>query len=469
MIYDVNGNAISETVKQQTDYDFWSKAYNVNGGYGFVNNTQMDSNGVPTTKSGYAISGYIPTQGLILKVSDISKITVANSKVYYYNASYVKVGKQDLSAVLDGDKIDSSAYQSSRYMVLSVQKSSTSFTITAIAPEHPMLVDNKFAHAFWVNVHYPRNDYSYTNMTPYVNAGLNELSVMRSPKPVYFTIPYTGNYTGYKLKVSEFADMSNPISRTIGLYTPYYALKNLKAETSYYVQIKAMDDETEVLISEYTIDTEGLVRMVTIGNIGNSRDIGNKKTQKWGKIKQGKIFRCAKLDDMSSSVAGALSELGVLAEIDLRLTTEIDPNYVSPVEYYNVNCGSSQGLAQGNYTAYANVFKKAVQLLEENKPFVIHCKGGADRTGAICAIFEGVLGVSESDIDKDYEMTALYTTGTTRNDLNDDDHWFSEGQIAMQSVAGDTFADKYANILIQGGATSAQIESFRCMMLTDYC
>lgn len=467
-IYDVNGNQITEVVKTDAGFDFWRKAYNVNGTFGYINNTQMDSDGIPQTKAGYAISGYIPTTGLKLLVSDISKIDIANSKVYYYSSVYAKVGKKELSDVLDGNEIDSSAYVSSKYMCLSIKRNALDFTITVITPEDMLCLENKYVRAYWNNVSYPSNDYTYTEMSKYVNAGLSDLANLRQPKAIYVEIPYVGDYTGYKIKLSEYADMSKPISRNVGLYTPYYAVKNLKADTVYYVQITASINEVDTVIHSYMIKTIGNIRMVTIGNIANSRDIGNKRTAKWGKIKQGKIFRCAKLDEMNSSVPSALSELGVLAELDLRLSSEIDPNYVSPVEYYNVTCGSSQGLAQHIYTAYANVFKKAVELLVAKKPFVIHCKGGADRTGAICAIFEGVLGVSESDINKDYELTSLNTTGTTRNDLDDDDHWFSEGQIAMQSVTGDTLADKYANILIQGGATQAQIESFRYEMLTDY-
>ena len=211
MIYDVNGNSISETVKQQKDYDFWTKAYNMNGGYGYINNYQLDSNGELTSKSGYAVSGFISTQGFKIKVSDISKITVANSKVYYYNASYTKVAKRDLADVLDGDEIDTSVYQSSRYMCLSLQKSSLSFTITAIAPEHPMLVDNKFAHAFWVNVHYPRNDYSYTEMTPYVNAS-SEAIETSSEYPYFSAL----------VKASSSSTASFPVTVNIRLQVAYY-------------------------------------------------------------------------------------------------------------------------------------------------------------------------------------------------------------------------------------------------------
>ena len=39
------------------------------------------------------------------------------------------------------------------------------------------------------------------------------------------------------------------------------------------------------------------------------------------------------------------------------------------------------------------------------EPFIFHCKSGADRTGAVAILTLGLLGVSEADIARDYELT----------------------------------------------------------------
>lgn len=469
-IYDGNGNLIEQTVvTDNPKFDYWTQTKNHNGGVGFMANTNIDYTGTFKTQSGYATSGWISTQkDLRIKISDVSEINVAQSQVFWFNENFQKVAKADLS--LDGNNsFGVSPSQGSKYLAVAFKVTSTDFTLTAVEPEAPLRITNKYAEGFWNNVSYPTDDYTYTEITKYYTAGLAEnAGELRQPKNAMLEIPYLGDYDSYTMVISENPGYSNPRTINVGQYTPYVSVVNLKTETFYYVKVIGTTDNVDTVIAKYQVKTEGAVRMVTIGNISNCRDMGNKKTEKWGKIKQGLVFRTAKLDDMNASVPTDLDELGILGEIDLRNTDEIDPDYESPLTYVRAIIGSSQGLAQGFYDAFANCFSEIVTMLKADKPFLIHCKGGADRTGVICAIMEGVLGVSESDINKDYELTAFNTSNTIRNDLDDDSHWFSEGQIAMHNVEGATLADRYANILIAGGCTAQEIEDFRHIMLTDY-
>lgn len=469
-IYDGNGNVIEQTVvTDNPKFDYWTQCKNHNGGVGFMPNTNIDYTGAFKAQGGYATSGWISAQdGLRLKISDVSKITPAQSQIFYFNGSFQKVAKGDL--VLDNDgSFGISKSMNAKYIAVALKVSSTDFTITVVEPEDPLRITNKYAEGFWNNVSYPSDDYTYTECSKYVTAGLAEgVGAIRQPKKVYLHIPYLGDYDNYKMYISENPDYSNSRIIDVGMYSTYVTVGNLKTEVFYYVKITTTANDVETILTTYQVKTEGAVRMVTIGAVSNARDIGNKKTEHWGKIKQGLVFRCAKMDDAIESAIPSFSELGILGEIDLRGDDEIDPDYESPLTYVQAQIGSSQGLAQGMYTAYANCFTKIVAMLKANKPFVIHCKGGADRTGVICAIMEGVCGVSESDISKDYELTSFNTSSTYRNDLDDDSHWFSEGQLAILNVEGDTVADKYANMLIEGGAAEQDIEDFRHIMLTDY-
>lgn len=469
-IYDGNGNLIAQTVvTDNPKFDYWTQTKNYNGGVGFMANTNIDYTGTFKTQSGYATSGWISTQkDLRIKISDVSKINVAQSQVFWFNGNFQKVAKADLS--LDGNNsFGVSPSLGSKYIAVAFKVTSTDFTLTAVEPKAPLRITNKYAEGFWNNVSYPIDDYSYTEVMKYVTSGLAEgVGALRQPKNVMLEIPYLGDYDSYTMYVSENPDYSNPRTINVGQYTPYVSIGNLKTETFYFVKVVGTKNNVDTVVTTYQVKTEGAVRMVTIGAVSNARDIGNKKTERWGKIKQGLVFRCAKMDDAIDSALNSFTELGILGEIDLRGSDEIDPDYESPLDYVQAQIGSSQGLAQGMYENFASCFTKIVAMLKANKPFVIHCKGGADRTGVICAIMEGVLGVSESDINKDYELTSFNTSSTTRNDLDDDSHWFSEGQIAMHNRTGDTLADKYANILIAGGCTAQDIEDFRCIMLTDY-
>ena len=55
-----------------------------------------------------------------------------------------------------------------------------------------------------------------------------------------------------------------------------------------------------------------------------------------------------------------------------------------------------------------------------------HCHGGADRTGTLAFLLEGLLGVSESDMAKDFELTT-YSNSIHRR--NSEGGWFYKPMV----------------------------------------
>ena len=55
-----------------------------------------------------------------------------------------------------------------------------------------------------------------------------------------------------------------------------------------------------------------------------------------------------------------------------------------------------------------------------------HCHGGSDRTGTLAFLLEGLLGVSESDLSKDFELT--YYSGSSRK-RNGSTGWFYKPMV----------------------------------------
>lgn len=52
-----------------------------------------------------------------------------------------------------------------------------------------------------------------------------------------------------------------------------------------------------------------------------------------------------------------------------------------------------------------------------------HCHGGSDRTGTLAFLIEALLGVSESDLSKDYELTSFVGFSGARR-RNGNGGWF---------------------------------------------
>ena len=54
---------------------------------------------------------------------------------------------------------------------------------------------------------------------------------------------------------------------------------------------------------------------------------------------------------------------------------------------------------------FATAIRKVLYFAKRGKGIYVHCAGGCDRTGALCAIIEGLCCVSENDICKEYELS----------------------------------------------------------------
>lgn len=480
-IYDGNGNVIQPTITEvnNTAYDHWTNAPNLNGGKGFMANTKLDSSGNVQGGNGFATSGFIPLN-LYMKIhiSDMSKINIGQSKLYWFKSDKTYYSKKDLSQVIDEfGAINGEVYSGQgKYAVLMLKTSSNDFRVTCEYPKDIHSVDNEWLHSFWNNTQYNKQDYTSSDIDYYGHLIDNDpyfpVGHVRQPKPAYFPVSYKKDFASYKFMIAEVPDMTGAKTYTFDVYREYFEVMNLKINRTYWVKIFGVNsDTTESLIDYYSFDTTGLVRQISFAS--NMRDIGGHKTSKWGEIKQGRIFRCGKLDELSAGSLQALVDFGITGEIDLRLTSEIASDYVSPFDdYYNHSIGSAQSLAQNVQVGienYTTIFLKILEWLKAGKVMLYHCKGGADRTGIISGILEGVLGCSMDTIDKDYETTNNNTIGgTVRDDLDDDGHWWSEGMLALQEREGADDTEKWESVLLQGGATKQDIEDFRCIMLTDY-
>ena len=55
---------------------------------------------------------------------------------------------------------------------------------------------------------------------------------------------------------------------------------------------------------------------------------------------------------------------------------------------------------------FGNDIRKSIQFIIENEgPYLVHCKEGKDRTGIVCAILECFAGASADDVKRDYMIT----------------------------------------------------------------
>ena len=317
---------------------------------------------------------------------------------------------------------------------------------------------NATAAAFIANVDYTENanDYSTTKVTPYYSA----TTAYRKEEP-----------DGLKIKVPAntaltVAQGGKTRSESVSGAGVIYNVEPLKAGTF------AFGGKT------YKIVPEGGVRMIYTPSVWNVRDLGG-----WactgGHVKYGKIFRGGHFGSITDADKATIVDwLGVATDIDLRNNGETGGITASPlggsVEYYHQSLDFYAN-AVSTSTASARtvgVIKKVMACVAANKPCYFHCMSGADRTGTIAYLLLSLLGVSQSDKDKDYELTAFSDEADGKRFRNSNynvtngNGWYPLIKYFRDTYTGENDNEKVVAWAVANGITAAEINAFRAAMIS---
>ena len=102
----------------------------------------------------------------------------------------------------------------------------------------------------------------------------------------------------------------------------------------------------------------------------------------------------------------------------------------------------------------------------ENYPIYFHCIGGADRTGSLAYVLNGVLGVDRHELETDWEST-FYPRIPDANP--DPKFWCRESHFnngfSKYGKEGDSWNRRIELYLLDCGVTKEEIKAFRGIML----
>ena len=158
--------------------------------------------------------------------------------------------------------------------------------------------------------------------------------------------------------------------------------------------------------------------------------------------------------------------LGIRTDLDLRSDVECYGMTASPlgpdVAWVRIPSSAYGGMADEiGKRAFAKVFR--VFLDEKNYPIDFHCIAGADRTGAVGFILNGLLGVAEDDLYKDWETTAFHNRTADFNHAAR----FDKLIAVFNKYPGDTMNARIEAYVRELGFTDADLATFRTIMLED--
>lgn len=220
-------------------------------------------------------------------------------------------------------------------------------------------------------------------------------------------------------------------------------------------------------------------RVLNVPKIVNVRDMGGWKVGNGKRIRQGLIIRSGELNGKSYyntpgrnflDIRGQqilVKQLGIKTDIDLRWDSEVQGMTRSPIgpevnwKHHSWSLYQWIGNAPERETFF-NIFRDLID--RNNLPALVHCVYGRDRTGTLCFILEGILGVSDNDKLKDWEASAFWFNDmsfTHQKGIDGLIQWLNE-TYATGSINGDCVA--YAKSC---GLTDNDIALFRTIMLED--
>ena len=189
-------------------------------------------------------------------------------------------------------------------------------------------------------------------------------------------------------------------------------IHNMIPGESYYFEL-ASDPNVHGIVT-----AEGVRRLIDIDGVRNVRDLGglhvdsNGDGVSDGVLKYGRLFRGEKLSTNQSAVT-SLQNLGVNEEVDLRSSSErgssevkFPTNQFKQLEFKHYQIDREHYLS--NYNLDRNVIREVMQDVVNDKNIYFHCRIGADRTGTLAYILEGLLQVMDEDRLQDYEASFFF-------------------------------------------------------------
>ena len=202
----------------------------------------------------------------------------------------------------------------------------------------------------------------------------------------------------------------------------------------YYYRINKYD-YPDIYIKSGVLETKsGPGTFYTVEGMHNVRDLGGWKAENGKKINFDKIIRGGRTNAFEDypyytdeGYDVLTKSLGIKGEIDLRnsgdnygqthnFINEEYPYLLAPLSIdaeILPDFKQTEPVARRFNSNMPSTIKSIFSFLadETNYPVYVHCNAGADRTGTICMVIEGLLGVSVNDIYKEFELTSFSTYG----------------------------------------------------------
>ena len=433
--------------------------FNANGGTGIASyidfdlNEQITASDLPTpTKGIYTFDGWYTDSGLNTAFTAFTP-TAAAEVTYHASWSYA-------SSLVPVNHIVTS--DAMTYFFNNVSSWASADAQIAVNQDTDLSNDNHTAYISNMLTNF--QNYSCSEcQSPSNDTDREKLNSCTAPSAGTYCDKPKGYDTGVndELNVYLFVNGAKSGSKLNGTSAGDYitvtngVIYNMIPGKSYYWEL-ASDSNVYGVVSATKNTTH--YRRTLNTSVRNLRDLGGMSVSytvdgntTTGTIKYGRLYRGAQIGTNQAAI-NELKKLGITREVDLRADGDNNTGHAKfEVANYDVsvsdtaytrcfNCANNAYETAGyrdvkitNYrinpvantyftTAYPNDFadlkqamKAVMRQIVNHESIFFHCSIGTDRTGTIAYFLEGLLGASEEDRLRDYDMTYYFgLTNRTR-------------------------------------------------------
>ena len=281
-------------------------------------------------------------------------------------------------------------------------------------------VENDITHAYL-------NDFTYDTIpdlnVSYVMKYFNMPHEYRLDAPVPAQLAWThqDGAESQRLEVSESADFADVITFALDADTAQYELYNLIPGRHYYYRIVSVKGDAQTIAGSGELKPTGMLRWILAEGTWNVRDMGGWPGLLGYPIKYDRIYRGGQLTNpkspynvlLTKSGIEAMRNVGIRAELDLRSSSQAHFSTTSiagsdyAADFANIVTTSARMWKYDKDDSNIRAIQWVINELKAGKPVFYHCQNGADRTGTIGLLIGALLGMSDGDLAKDYELTTF--------------------------------------------------------------
>lgn len=196
----------------------------------------------------------------------------------------------------------------------------------------------------------------------------------------------------------------------------------------------------------------------------NTRDLGG-----WacdgGTVKYGMLVRGGEPNEVDKDLM--VNQVGIRTELQLLPKSESRRTYSAwGIDFFaNPEEATSVAYSLSNKSLWKFYLQVVFDSVSHSKPVYFHCGIGADRTGTIAVMLEALLGVSQSDIDKDYELTNFLVRESSyprRRNVDMYKNYIEQiKNVPLVGGLADTFANHAISFAVSLGFTAEEINAYR--------